>query len=109
MGMFDYLVIDDIHLPDELKGLNDGWQTKSLNCELDIIIIDNNGDLYIEEKTYTKTKTESYLPIENKKLNYSGDIIFYDFIFSDYWIEFKATFLNGKLIRIDELNKEFFN
>lgn len=39
MGMFNYLEIDDNFLPDELKGLKFGWQTKSYECLLDTLII----------------------------------------------------------------------
>lgn len=97
--MFDYLTIDDSHLPEELKGYNDGWQTKSYNNLLNILIIDKNGELSIIDRNWNIYSDYIEKP---KKLDYSGEIIFYDDI-DDVWYEFIAIFDNGKMIKIDKI------
>ena len=49
MGMFDDLVIDKAHLPKELKDYEKGWQTKSLDCYMDVVEIDSYGRLFLYE------------------------------------------------------------
>jgi hypothetical protein len=98
MGMFDYLTIDDNFLPEELKGHNDGWQTKSYDKLLSTLIIDKNGELSLIGRDWNIYSDYVEKP---KKLDYSGEIIFYDNI-DDIWYEFIAIFDNGKMIKIDK-------
>ena len=98
MGMFDYLIIDDSFLPEELKGYNDGWQTKSYANLLSTLIIDKNGELSLIGRDWNIYSDYIEKP---KKLDYSGEIIFYDNI-DNIWYEFIAIFDNGKMIKIDK-------
>ena len=69
MGMFDDLVIDKVHLPDELKDYESGWQTKSLDCYMNIIKIDENGYLFETICHYHNEKEKpNFLPINNLNL-----------------------------------------
>ena len=43
MGMFDDLYISKKHLPEELQDYEFGWQTKSHDCLLNLLKIDENG------------------------------------------------------------------
>lgn len=98
MGMFDYLFIDDIHLPKELKGYSEGWQTKSHENLLNDIIIDKDGYLFIEEKPWVNGN-DSDEPIKPYRLDYSGEIIFYSQI-NNIWVEFIALFDDGKMVKL---------
>lgn len=71
------------------------YQTKSLECLLDYYIIDETGGLFKKENDSVR------------EIKYTGEIIFYDFIMkgdNDYWVEYKAVFIEGKLFNLT-LNK----
>lgn len=96
MGMFDYLIIDKIHLPNGMEDHMNGWQTKSMECFLDTIEIDKDGLLSIHRADYGEgDKTESS--------NYTGEIRFYDDLILVGWVDFVALFENGKMITLTRL------
>ena len=119
MGMFDSLYFDKEILPlsdDIIKDFpNDiEWQTKSLECVLDKLII-KDGELLIQ-RYETELTPENERPYPNdhrlsiigmyrqinerlEKYDYTGSIMFYSFI-NDVWYEFFGEFQNGKLIKI---------
>jgi len=92
MGMYDELHIDKKHLPDNLKGNETGWQTKSYECLLDILKITEDGRLLI-------VKVSSGNGEKILLTNYTGEIMFYDEI-NNIWYEFIAFFENGKMFKV---------
>ena len=104
-------------MPDEPKGYtgSHGFQTKDLDCALDIYIIDKDGQLFLEQREmewvqgnpngksflekagYAKT-VKTWLELLNKTCT----VQFYDFFSSnktdyDYWIVYDAVFIDGKI------------
>ena len=93
MGMFDDLVIDKVHLPDELKNYENGWQTKSLDCYMNFIKIDENGSLFETIYHYHNEK-------ESPRRKYHiGEVRFYQNI-NDVGYVFVAFFDDGKMFRL---------
>ena len=113
-------------MSDDPKGYTGsfGFQTKDFDCALDLYIIDKNEKLYIERREtewiernpeaknfldkagYAKTKKVWIEP-----LDLTCTIQFYDYFESDYtdydyWIEYKAEFVRGKLIDMKLFNFE---
>jgi hypothetical protein len=88
MGMFDDLKISSIHLPERIKVYETGWQTKSLECNLDFLIIDEEGNLF--KITYGE-QPQIKIPVLH-----TGEVRFYQSI-KDEWVEFVAFFVNGKM------------
>ena len=119
--MFDSLYFDKEILPlsdDILKDLPDDieWQTKSLECVLDRLII-KDGELLVQryeteltpknERPHPNDSRLSFIGMYRKinerfeKYEYTGSIIFYSH-FNDKWYEFVGEFKNGNLIEIIE-------
>jgi hypothetical protein len=107
-------------MPDEPKGYtgSHGFQTKDLDCALDIYIIDKDGQLFLEQREtewvegnpsgknfleksgYAKTVKTWLEPLNN-----TCTVQFYDYFSSnntdyDYWIVYDAVFINGKATEI---------
>jgi hypothetical protein len=107
-------------MPDEPKGYtgSHGFQTKDLDCALDIYIIDKDGQLFLEQREtewvegnpngknfleksgYAKTVKTWLEPLNN-----TCTVQFYDYFSSnntdyDYWIVYDAVFINGKMTEI---------
>jgi hypothetical protein len=122
MGMYDYLFINTDKLPvsDEEKkiiGDNPGWQTKCLDCELTEVYITDDNELKVNKYELQPTPLEER-PFPNgeglkgligslKRVNerlenipYNGTINFYTNIQKEYWYEFNAKFIDGKLVEI---------
>jgi hypothetical protein len=125
MGMFDYVKCEYLlPLPEntgEAKDINFNvlsYQTKDLENSLYLYTIKNDGTLWVtnHEFEYDKPNPKSD-NLEEKygktrlvrewqeQLLYTGSISFYDLLTNDkwknnYWIEFVATFVDGKLIDI---------
>ena len=98
MGMFDELKIDKIHLPKSLKNKETGWQTKSLDNCLFLIIISKEGKLYETESHLITDKPST--PIE---LDYTGEIRFYRYE-NNVFITFVAFFDKGQMFKIIQIN-----
>lgn len=119
--MFDSLYFDKEILPladDILKDLPDDieWQTKSLECVLDRLII-KDGELLVQryeteltpenERPYPNDSRLSFIGMYRKinerfeKYEHTGSIMFYSDINSK-WYEFIGEFKNGNLIKIIE-------
>lgn len=105
MGMFDYITCEyPLPAPEdsiELSGKNFNkifsFQTKSLDSLLLSFKIKKDGSLW------EKNRSKGWKHIKN----FSGEIVFYDSYYvgrneadllnNDYWIEYKAVFINGLL------------
>ncbi len=94
MGMFDYFNIDSSFLPEELKDHSTGWQTKSLDCNMDNISLDKFGKLC---KTNFNDEEDLDTYGDSIPLSYTGEIHFYNSI-NGVWLEFVALFNNGVFI-----------
>jgi len=101
MGMYDDLIIDKVHLPDNLKDYENGWQTKSLDCNLSIIKIDENGNLFERMYNFSSDKQLYDEPIRRYHV---GEIRFYQNII-DKWFEFIAFFDDGVMFRLIQIEK----
>ena len=118
MGMYDSIECKCfLPMPDEPKGYtgSHGFQTKDFDCALDIYIIDENGQLFIEcretEWVEGDPNAKGFLDkvghIKTKKtwlesVNKTCTVQFYDFFSSnktdyDYWIVYDAVFIDGKI------------
>jgi hypothetical protein len=97
MGMFDDLVIDKVHLPNELKDYENGWQTKSLDSGLFTFIIDESGQL-LQEVWLHKHKKSLV------KQKYTGEIRFYTTI-DNVWHEFVAFVEKGVLLKLIKISE----
>ncbi len=88
MGMFDYLCIDNKWIPEDKQMPYDeqDYQTKSLDCQLNLYEILEDGRLLLTKKFWgdEETDVEMITPTE-----YTGEIEFY----SDH--TFKAWCING--------------
>jgi len=132
MGMFDDISIEaELPLPEELKQINFNWkehsfQTKDLeNCMLKYVLKEDGGLFehifdreYIpwteEEKKSKKLKTwDLWKEVIEKgeryeEVKHHGTIIFYTYDHyndkQDFWLEYKAFFVYGKLDKIELLN-----
>lgn len=131
MGMYDHLIVkQDLPLPEDLKSLKIDWkshtfQTKDLdNCLLDYFISEE-GFLYehVVEREYVyyteeERKSKKISPwnlwkevIEkssrDEKIDFHGSLNFYTYDQldedTDFWIDFKAYFVYGKLDKIEFL------
>lgn len=89
--MFDDLIIDKVHLPNELKDYEKGWQTKSLDCYMNLIKITENGALLETEYNNDENNT--------KPIYHTGEIIFYQDI-NKKWYQFVGFFDDGILFRL---------
>jgi hypothetical protein len=122
MGMYDSIDCKyKLPMPDDPKGYtgSHGFQTKDFDCSLDIYIIDENGQLFIERREtewvegdpkaksllqkfgYAKTIKTWVEPV-----NKTCTIQFYDYVDSnntdyDYWIVYNAVFTEGKITDIN--------
>jgi hypothetical protein len=121
MGMFDTVTCQyPLPLPEEANQLTNppDWaavefQTKSLDCVLDIYSIEEDGQVYkevvdrevIQSEDGTLTLNETQKGIE--RADFTGEVVFYHMHMEsdyDYWAEFKALFWKGDLKEI-ELSK----
>lgn len=93
--MYDHLHIDKKHLPSHLKDKQTGWQTKSLDCLMDTLIISEAGKLLII--TVVMGKGEII-----EETNYTGEIRFYQKI-DDIWTVFVAFFENGQMFKLIQI------
>lgn len=106
MGMFDDLVIDKVHLPNEIKEYEKGWQTKSLDCYMDVVEIDSYGRLFL----YELNKINNHIPEPNY---HTGEIRFYQEI-NKKWYEFIGFFDDGIMFKLKQIsplieNEENYN
>lgn len=92
MGMYDELIIHNKHLPDDLKGYESEWQTKSHDRLLDTLEITEQGRLQIRRADWGAGET-----IETPE--FTGDIKFYNKI-NDKRVEFVARFEHGQMIEL---------
>lgn len=97
MGMFDDLVIDKVHLPKELKDYEEGWQTKSLDCYLNKISINQNGILF--ESKFGENGVE----IGKLPIYHIGEIRFYQEI-NKKWHEFIGFFDDGIMFKLIQIS-----
>jgi hypothetical protein len=131
MGMFDTIIVKkDLPLPEEIKHLNIDWksypfQTKDLeNCMLEYIITEDSKLVeHVVEREYIEYTDEEKKHKDHRRWNlwkdvivkgeryenvdHHGTIAFYayeDFNETqDFWIDFRAYFVYGKLDKIELL------
>lgn len=95
--MFDDLIINKAHLPVELKEYEKGWQTKSLDCYLNLIEIKDNGMLF-ETNFYDGIDSK----VEAKRIYHTGEIRFYQQIKNE-WYVFVGFFDDGIMFRLIQI------
>lgn len=127
MGMYDtIIVVENLPLTEEMKELgldilllNGDFQTKDLDNTLGVYVI-QGGRLFLK-----RYKTEEWVPGDEKSpkwidrigylkredeyldpVGYHGTILFYHYIDDingkwDCWVEYKATFTEGQLSKIE--------
>ena len=115
--MFDYLKCEyELPLTEEIKEelpqqdwAEVNFQTKSLDCAMDEISIEDDGQIYI--KQYKRYFDEKGQMVEKdtgiEKMDWSGELRFYfDFVKDEYdiWLEFKALVWKGELKEIELLS-----
>ena len=119
--MYDTIICKyPLPMPDDPKGYvgSHDFQTKDLDLALSLYDIDENGQLFIHqyEGEWTEGNEDSesiigrmgYFKTTKKwleQLNTTTTIIFYDYQHSkntdhDYFIEYEAVFVNGKMTSI---------
>lgn len=131
MGMFDTVIVKkDLPLPEEIKSLNIDWknyhfQTKDLdNCMLEYVITEEDKLVeHVVEREYIEYTKEEKKNKDHKPwniwkdvivkgeryedVNHHGTLVFYayeDFDDAqDFWLDFKAYFVYGKLDKIELL------
>ena len=101
MGMFDYISVPRV-LPDGLDGTGLEFQTKDLECLLDLYEIQDNDYLVFVD---TKNNPEgNYSEWSRTLIDYTGMIDFYSRV-NETWHEYRAKFFDGKLVKIKEYNR----
>lgn len=101
MGMFDTIRVHRSHLSDDEP--TDDWQTKDLDCELVLFELNESGELIKRTELYDGWNTRDC----NKPVDYTGVIRFYTGIGVDWdWREYRATFVGGKLIKLESINEQ---
>jgi hypothetical protein len=93
MGMFDYISVNNKDF------VCIGCQTKSLDSAMNEYLI-KDGELLLTHTLFDK-KLEK--PI---KVDYTGEVRFYDYTDDKEWIEFVAFVENGDVLKIIRLNDE---
>lgn len=134
MGMFDNIICSyPLPLTDELKALNIAWeeqdfQTKCLDCSMAVYKITVDGSLleevvereyvlYTEEerKTASVKSWNMYKEVieknrYHKPIAHHGTVTFYTSVAyteeQDFWVEFVAYFVYGKLDKIELFKAE---
>jgi hypothetical protein len=131
MGMFDYIKCEyPLPLPTDLGEAKDVdfngliYQTKDLNNSLESYKIDKDGNLWIKEtetewiegnpngKTFSERFGHAELIKEwLEPITYTGEVVFYEGLQyseqanddwkNDYWVEYKAIFVAGKIVKIE--------
>jgi|SRR5882672_10643049 len=98
MGMFDYIQCDRL-----VKDSPEAFQSKDLDCDLDMVKITDDGRLVVtsRQKWFKASKENAYVDIY-EDLNYSGKIEFYGTVAGKFE-EYYAQFLDGQLIGIWKL------
>ena len=127
MGMYDTIICAySLPMPNDPKGYSGSkdFQTKDLDSALDLYEIDKNGQLFLQRSEgewiegdknatgfvakmgYFKT-TKRW----KEELTLTATINFYDYQHSsdtdyDYFIEYKAVFIDGKISSVDIIDFE---
>jgi hypothetical protein len=132
MGLFDTIFFKaELPLPEELKSSNMAWdhidfQTKDLRCFMFEYVVTKEGQLqqlvvegsYVPNPDYTPKKLFIFKDKFQETSRYYKDhnvtetVVFYtninDCLGYDWWLEFKAEFVEGKMksINLVECTKE---
>ena len=112
MGMFDNVEVE-YPLPDEAARHVGEWQTKDLDCWMDVYRLTAEGRL-MEEVYHTEDRSDKSAPPGSlasvrgiwskvhedwKDMNYHGVLNFYGHTtHGREWVEYNATFTNGQLV-----------
>ena len=132
MGMFDYINYEaELPLSKNAQKLfshidlnKEPFQTKDFDNTMSKYIVNKNGNLYIEivkgeyvENPKPKGYKGWWSPLQfneikryNKKFNHTGNVVFYNQVHdkkgNEYWLEFNATFIKGKVTEIKQFKFE---
>jgi len=93
MGMFDNVKLN-YKIDGNYQKTVKEWQTKDLDCQLDLYIINEDGKLWKQECPYGDP--EPVFPIE--RFCHNGTIQFYGQDESAVWIDCVATFDDGVIM-----------
>lgn len=103
MGMFDSVYCEyplpGAPYPDDVaeEFRKHGFQSKSLNCNMDVYRIDADGFLWSEK---------SWLTSDTVKLDiYTGSFYFYTYFKKTYY-EFQIVFVKGKIVSFERTELE---
>lgn len=99
MGMFDYIQIDNIWLPEDARRPYEeqGFQTKDFDNAIETYSITEKGTIF------KSNPDESFMPI----VDFSGELNFYDFFKEgegERFREFIAYVKNGTVYFVNEIN-----
>lgn len=104
MGLYDEL---RCYWPLPVDGLSDRiFQTKDLECELDLYEIRDDGTLWRQCIRYKADEGGNDIPVTTfaRESEFTGEVRFYDFwkhrpvnVAAAGWIEFSAYFVRGEL------------
>jgi hypothetical protein len=103
MGMFDTIIIDLKKLPataEEIELMERDFQTKDLNCRLDIYEIKDDQLIMVKHMDEELIENREC----HKKINFDGGLNFYSMDSEDNWYEFNAIFKKGKLQKINRVS-----
>jgi hypothetical protein len=114
MGMFDQIkCVYPLPLPEhqgELAGRNwreNEFQTKDFDCLMDHYCIREDGTLWQQSYAWKTNRSgpPSRAPADcHRLIEYTGTVHFHDWIngnHADYWVEFAAVFVSGKLTELE--------
>ena len=96
MGMFDHVNVE-VDLPDDVD--NDlHFQTKAFHCYMDVITITKDGRLIVPD---------CFNDDRERDANFHGEFNFYTHTPDKEWIEFKAKFIEGDLVEIVRIERDW--
>jgi hypothetical protein len=127
MGMYDTIICEyPLPMPNDPKGYSGSkdFQTKDLDSALDLYEIDKNGQLFLQRSEGEWVEGDKNATTFSGKMGYfkttkrwkeelalTATINFYDYQHSqntnyDYFIEYKAVFIDGKISSVEIIDFE---
>ena len=97
-------------LPCEITGWNPDWQTKSFgDPRFDYYLVSEAGEIFLKTWPNREDDGRAIPPAEEPvltKIDFHGDLNFYDIAPDKTWWEFIARFTEGKLTKIWQVEDE---
>ena len=95
MGMFDHITCE-LPMPDGRDLANDSFQTKSLECLMDLYTITAAGRLiYHQRRYFLASESRMPEPVADIDLNYHGDIEIYAIAGDGMLARYAVRFTHG--------------